>query len=99
MTGTGLKYEMGEALAVYGHNKAEEVEEFLSWYKINPTSLVFMQHHGKSLLKCSKLTFSESTEIRTCFQIFQQYLDVFGRPAKKFYQELAEYANKVLTSC
>lgn len=79
ISGTGLKYAMGEALAVYGHNKTREVEEFLEWYKINPTDLVLIKH-------------AESTEVRTCFQIFQQYLDLFGRPTKKFYQQLAEIA-------
>lgn len=35
----------------------------------------------------------DSTEVRTCFQIFQQHLDIFGRPTKKFYQQLAEFAS------
>lgn len=37
---------MGEALAVYGHNKTEEVEQFLSYHKINGLDLVFSQHAG-----------------------------------------------------
>lgn len=46
ITGTGLKYDMGEALAVFGHNKTHEVEQFLSWHKIVGTDLVFVNHSG-----------------------------------------------------
>jgi len=30
--------------------------------------------------------------VRSVFQIFHQYLDIFGRPSKRFYQTLAEHA-------
>jgi len=30
-TGTGLTYNIGDALGVFGHNDKDEVDEFLAW--------------------------------------------------------------------
>jgi len=80
IAGTDLKYDMGEALAVYGLNPEEQVSNFLDFYSLNPNDIVCIgQHHA-------------DYSVRTLFQLFLQYLDIFGRPSKKFYQALAEYA-------
>ncbi|KAJ1972859.1 sulfite reductase [NADPH] flavoprotein component [Dimargaris xerosporica] len=40
ITGTGLRYELGDALGVYGHNDETEVLAFLAMYGTRPDQLV-----------------------------------------------------------
>lgn len=82
-TGTGLQYQIGEALAVYGQNDIGEVARFLSFYKLNPKELVALPFKGST---------AGQVHVRTIEQIFTQYLDLFGRPSKDFYIQLAECA-------
>jgi sulfite reductase (NADPH) flavoprotein alpha-component len=79
--GTGLKYDMGEALAVYGLNPTQQVANFLDFYNLQSNDII-----------CIGQTHSGEYSVRTIFQLFQQYLDIFGRPSKKFYQALAGFA-------
>ncbi|ORX37683.1 hypothetical protein BD324DRAFT_641823 [Kockovaella imperatae] len=81
-TGTGLKYEIGEALGIHGWNDAAEVMEFCSWYGLDPDSLVSFP----SPIRAGAM------ETRTVFQLLQQNLDLFGRPGKAFYASLAKLA-------
>ncbi|OZJ05303.1 hypothetical protein BZG36_01541 [Bifiguratus adelaidae] len=81
-TNTGLKYDIGEALGVHGHNDEQEVAKFLSWYGLKGSDVVQVPVNGESSIY----------ETRTILQLFTQTLDVFGRPTKKFYEELAEFA-------
>ncbi|KAI8142846.1 hypothetical protein BJV82DRAFT_614510 [Fennellomyces sp. T-0311] len=79
-TGSNLKYSLGDALGVHGHNDTEEVNAFLKWYGLNGSDVISVKNDsGKS-------------ETRTIFQLFSQTLDLFGRPSKKFYETLASYA-------
>jgi len=81
--GTGLKYAVGEALGVHGFNDETEVKDFIEWYGLDPDAVVTLpdrEHpHRKS-------------EARTVFQIFQQNLDIFGKPGKAFYEALSKVA-------
>ncbi|KAJ9112650.1 hypothetical protein QFC19_000670 [Naganishia cerealis] len=81
--GTGLTYEVGEALGVHGWNDEHEVREFMDWYGLDPQQLVSFpspHDHGKTY------------ETRTVFQLLQQNLDLFGKPSKSFYASLAALA-------
>ncbi|KAJ3203380.1 hypothetical protein HDU67_010217 [Dinochytrium kinnereticum] len=82
--GTGLKYEIGEALGVYGHNDAEEVQKFLELYGLNGDEVVSYERRSEEG--------DLSTEYRTLEQLFVQVADLFGKPGKKFYQSLVEHA-------
>ncbi|RHZ88447.1 hypothetical protein Glove_22g69 [Diversispora epigaea] len=80
-SGTDLKYDLGEALGVYGHNDTEEVNKFLEYYELNPNDVIsIINKEGNKY------------ESRTIFQVFSQVLDVFGRPPKRFYETLAQFA-------
>ncbi|ORX95431.1 hypothetical protein K493DRAFT_315014 [Basidiobolus meristosporus CBS 931.73] len=81
-TGTGLKYEIGDALGVHGHNDTAETLEFLQFYGLNPDDIVSVK----------KEIDSEQSESRTMLQLFTQHLDIFGRPSKRFYETLATFA-------
>lgn len=84
--GTGLKYEIGEALGVHGWNDAEEVLDFCSWYGVDPAKLVTLPVPG---------TDGTRLHTRTIFQALQQQVDLFGKPTKTFYTELAEYTTSI----
>lgn len=80
--GTGLKYAIGEALGVYGWNDEQDVLDFCKWYGADPERLITIPvaaNEGKMYT-------------RTTFQALQQQIDLFGRPPKSFYAELAAYA-------
>ncbi|KAK4705172.1 hypothetical protein P7C70_g1030, partial [Phenoliferia sp. Uapishka_3] len=79
--GTGLKYDVGEALGIHGWNDAKEVLNFLEWYGLDPDSVVTMTSRETGRV-----------EQRTTFQVFQQNLDMFGKPGKSFYETLSRYA-------
>lgn len=82
--GTGLKYEIGEAIGIHGWNEADEVLDFCKWYGVDPESII-----------TSPNALTEGTEIsRSVFQLLQQNLDLFGQPGKAFYAELAKLATK-----
>jgi sulfite reductase (NADPH) flavoprotein alpha-component len=82
-SGTGLKYAIGEALGVHGWNDSDDVLDFCKWYGINPDQVVTIpvpESGGKRM------------HSRTVFQAIQQQIDIFGKPPKSFYAQLAEYA-------
>ncbi|GAC72985.1 NADP/FAD dependent oxidoreductase [Moesziomyces antarcticus T-34] len=80
--GTDLKYEVGEALGVHGWNDAEEVADIIRWAGFDADEIV----NAPSLTQAGK------HEARTVFQTLQQNLDIFGKPPKRFYEELAKLA-------
>jgi sulfite reductase (NADPH) flavoprotein alpha-component len=82
-SGTGLKYAIGEALGVHGWNDELEVLDFCAWYGVDPDRLITIPVPGDE----SKM------HTRTTLQALQQQIDLFGRPPKSFYTDLAEYAS------
>lgn len=80
--GTGLKYEVGEALGVHGWNDEQEVREFINWSGYDPDELIA----APSLEDPSRY------DTRSVFQILQQRLDIFGKPGKSFYEALSKLA-------
>ncbi|KAK9468920.1 hypothetical protein V1512DRAFT_258224 [Lipomyces arxii] len=82
ITGTGLKYEIGEALGIHGQNDEELVQQFIASYGLDPEVLVLIPTRDNA----------EEFEYRTVFQILLENLDIFGKTPKKFYESLAEYA-------
>ncbi|TFK76042.1 assimilatory sulfite reductase [Pluteus cervinus] len=80
--GTGLKYAIGEALGIHGWNDEQDVLEFCNWYGVDLNRLITIPVPGD---ECQVHT-------RTAFQALQQQIDLFGRPPKSFYTDLAPYA-------
>ncbi|KAI0265156.1 assimilatory sulfite reductase [Gloeopeniophorella convolvens] len=83
-SGTGLKYAIGEALGVHGWNDEGEVLEFCDWYGVDPALVITIPVPGSDT----------KVHARTVFQALQQQVDLFGKPPKSFYSDLAEYAKK-----
>ena len=82
LTGTDLKYTIGEALGVHAHNDEEQVEEFLKWYGLDPDVVV----------SAPAKEYPGFVETKTIRQLFVQTLDIFGKPPKKFYEGLSAFA-------
>lgn len=78
-TGTGLTYNIGDALGVFGQNDADEVAEFIEFYGLKATDFVALPHGG-------------SRELLSVEQLLRQRVDIFGKPSQKFYAALAFYA-------
>lgn len=80
--GTGLKYDVGEAIGIHGWNDTVEVLDFCKWYGLDPDSVVTFPNPLKA----------GTMESRTVYQLLQQNIDLFGRPGKAFYAALSKLA-------
>ena len=80
---SGLKYEIGEALGIHAENDELQVEEFIEFYKLNRDEVVEVPSREDPLI----------LENRTVWQALMQNVDIFGRPPKRFYESLAEFAD------
>ena len=79
---SGLKYDIGEALGVHAENDPKDVSEFIEFYGLNPDDVVEVPSREDPAV----------LENRTVYQALMQNVDLFGRPPKRFYEALAEYA-------
>lgn len=80
---SGLTYQIGEALGIHPENNAAQVEDFIKWYGLNPEDIVEVpSREDTSIL-----------ENRTIYQSLLSNLDIFGRPPKRFYEALSEFAS------
>ncbi|KAF2857707.1 hypothetical protein K470DRAFT_222827 [Piedraia hortae CBS 480.64] len=80
---SGLKYELGEALGIHAENNPVDVEHFIQWYGLDPDEVVEVASRNDPNV----------LEKRTVYQTLMQNLDLFGRPPKRFYEALAEFAS------
>ena len=80
---SGLTYEIGEALGIHAENDEKEVQEFIGFYKLNPEEIVEVPTRDDPMV----------LENRTVYQALMQNVDIFGRPPKRFYEALAEFAD------
>lgn len=80
---SGLTYDIGEALGIHAENDKVEVEEFIKFYKLDP----------KEIVEVSSRENPQVLENRTVYQALMQNVDIFGRPPKRFYEALAEFAD------
>ncbi|KAL4795073.1 hypothetical protein BDV19DRAFT_363567 [Aspergillus venezuelensis] len=79
---SGLTYDIGEALGVHCENDPVDVEEFINFYGLNPDEVVEVPSREDPAV----------LENRTVYQALMQNVDIFGRPPKRFYEALAEFA-------
>jgi sulfite reductase (NADPH) flavoprotein alpha-component len=82
-TGTGLKYEIGEALGIHGRNLQDSVDEFLKFYGVD----------GDSVVEVSSRDDNNVIEIRSARQVLTDSIDFQGKPPKRFYESLATFAS------
>lgn len=79
---SGLKYDIGEALGIHAENRKYDVEDFISFYGLDPEAVVEIPTRDNTGV----------FESRTVYQALQYNIDLWGRPPKRFYEALAPYA-------
>ncbi|KAL2044768.1 hypothetical protein N7G274_002543 [Stereocaulon virgatum] len=80
---SGLNYDIGEALGIHAENDVAEVEKFIRFYKLDPKEVVEVPSRDDPRVLVN----------RTVYQALMQNVDIFGRPPKRFYEDLAEFAD------
>jgi sulfite reductase (NADPH) flavoprotein alpha-component len=80
---SGLRYEIGEALGIHAENDEAEVRQFIKDYGLDADALIEVPSREDAGV----------LELRTVYQALLRNVDIFGRPPKKFYEALAEYAD------
>ncbi len=80
---SGLTYDIGEALGIHAQNDPGEVAAFISTYGLNADDVVEVPSREDPAV----------LETRTVYQSLMQNIDIFGKPPKKFYEALAEFAS------
>ncbi|KAI1077254.1 hypothetical protein F5B20DRAFT_583498 [Whalleya microplaca] len=83
---SGLTYKIGEALGIHAENDPELVREFIESYALNADDLVQVPSRDNAAI----------FETRTVYQSLVQNIDIFGKPPKRFYEGLAEFATDEL---
>lgn len=79
---SGVKYEIGEALGVHADNDPTGVQEFVDFYGVRGDDLVLVPSREDTAV----------LETRTVYQALLQNVDILGKPPKRFYEALAEFA-------
>ncbi|CCE62301.1 hypothetical protein TPHA_0C01450 [Tetrapisispora phaffii CBS 4417] len=82
ISGTGLTYGIGEALGIHARNNETLVNEFIETYGLNGNDIISVPNKDNNRLY----------ESRTVLQAFIENLDIFGKPPKRFYESLVEFA-------
>jgi sulfite reductase (NADPH) flavoprotein alpha-component len=80
---SSLKYDIGEALGVHAENDPEDVQSFIKFYGLDADEIVEVPNREDSNI----------LENRTVYQALIQNIDLFGRPPKRFYEALANFAS------
>ncbi|KAG5982955.1 hypothetical protein E4U55_001055 [Claviceps digitariae] len=81
---SGLTYKIGEALGIHAHNDEAEVAGFIKSYGLDPNELVRVPAREDA----------DALEVRTVYQALVQNVDILGKPPKRFYEALAEFATE-----
>lgn len=81
ITGTGLKYDIGEALGIHAKNNEEEVDQFIKDFNLDANEIVLVPNKDDNKI----------LESRTLFQSLVENLDLFGKPPKRFYEALIQF--------
>jgi sulfite reductase (NADPH) flavoprotein alpha-component len=79
---SGLTYKIGEALGIHQQNDHEQIMQFIEFYGLKPDDLVPVPSREDPTV----------LETRTVYQSLMQNIDIQGKPPKRFYEALAEFA-------
>jgi sulfite reductase alpha subunit-like flavoprotein len=85
---TNFSYLLGDALSLYPHNNPELVAGFLDFYHLQPEDL----WQVSAVKEVDKRRASAYRRPLTTRQIFTEIVDLFGRPTRSFYKQLAKFA-------
>ena len=79
---SGLEYHIGDSLGIHPRNTDAEVQAFIASYGLDPDAIVHVpSKEDPSVSRAS-----------TVYHALAEHLDLFGRPARQFYEALADHA-------
>ena len=82
--GTGVTYRVGDVLAIWPRNHADQVDSFCKFYGLDPTEELSVVPTADA-----RNPIPESLSVR---QLFSSVLDLFGKPNRVFFDNLSLYA-------
>ncbi|SCU81069.1 LAMI_0B04676g1_1 [Lachancea mirantina] len=83
ISGTGMTYGIGEALGIHARNNEAQVKDFFEFYGIDDNEVIVVPNKDNHKI----------LEHRTALQAFIENLDLFGKPPKRFYESLIDFAS------
>jgi sulfite reductase alpha subunit-like flavoprotein len=88
---SGINYLLGDALTIYPTNDPTTVAAFLDFYGLDGDQAVSITPSGNAMPDERKNEmFEQPLFLR---QVFEEVLDVLGRPSKAFLKQLAKFAS------
>ncbi|EER04711.1 pyruvate:ferredoxin oxidoreductase/NADPH-cytochrome P450, putative [Perkinsus marinus ATCC 50983] len=87
--GQDLPYLLGDVLNIHPMNEAGRVSAFLQSYGLNPTEMVKITPVSENIDARKR---AAALRPRTISQLFEESLDIFGRPNRAFYKSLSKFA-------
>ncbi|EER07974.1 NADPH--cytochrome P450, putative, partial [Perkinsus marinus ATCC 50983] len=87
--GQDLPYLLGDVLNIHPMNEAGRVSAFLQSYGLNPSEMVKITPVSENIDARKR---AASLRPRTISQLFEESLDIFGRPNRAFYKTLSKFA-------
>jgi homodimeric pyruvate:ferredoxin (flavodoxin) oxidoreductase len=88
LKGTDFSYLLGDALNIYPVNDPDQVQSFLEMYAFNPLDVIQIDNL-KPVDKRRKAAYRKPVTYK---QLFEEVVDILGRPNKYFYKQLAKFA-------
>lgn len=86
-----MPFHLGDAIAIFPENLPADVNQALTWFGYNPDTAMSMRLlceasdvHPRLAAVCKQRT--------TARQLLTEVVDLFGRPSKGFYLQLADFA-------
>ncbi|KAH0487908.1 MAG: uncharacterized protein KVP18_002182 [Porospora cf. gigantea A] len=85
LSGTSMQYSLGDSLAVWPRNSVESVDRFCAYFGFNPNVTVKVSPAGGDSSVKHLSLFKQPITVR---QLFEECLDIEGKPNRGFYEAL-----------
>jgi len=85
---TGMKYSLGDSVAIWPENDPEEVAVFCDYFGLDPKQWIQVSRAGKESSAKHECLFKKPLTVE---QLFVECLDIFGKPSRGFYEILYKY--------
>ncbi|KAH8741780.1 Pyruvate dehydrogenase [Cryptosporidium ryanae] len=94
-----MSYNLGDSLALYGQNDYEESLKACKYFGYNPNSIVKISLNennvGNKNFKVNHRYLSLFDKYITVIQLLVECLDLWGKPNRKFYQQVYKYCQDI----
>jgi len=85
---TGMKYALGDSLAVWPENDPVKVAEMCEYFGYDKDQWIHIQRAGKEASAKHECLFKKPLTVE---QLFVECLDIFGKPNRGFYELVYKY--------